>query len=279
MIAASFSFACGSILTKMLGNSFFGEGVHPLQIAHSRFFFGFIILLFFYIYLKPSLKSLYINLHILRSLFGVLGVSIWFTSLLYIPASDATAINFLNPIFAMIFAIFFLSEKVGWVRWLATIISLFGGLLLIRPSTDLNVNPIALLCLFGALIMGMEIICIKYLSEREAVFKILLLNNFFAFFIASFWLPFFFKIPGLLEIFCLVAVAICFITGQFFFINSMKRAEASFIMPFFYTTLIFVILLDLIFFNFFPDKISFVGAFLIIFGTLVVTIRENKIRS
>ena len=277
MIAASFSFACGSILTKMLGNSFFGEGVHPLQIAHARFFFAFILLFFLYPFLKPSLKSSNIRLHIFRSLFGVLGISIWFTAILYIPASDATAINFLNPIFAMIFAIFILNEKVGWVRWSAAIISLVGGLLLIRPSINLNINPIALLCLCGALIMGLEIICIKILSGRETVFKILFLNNFFAFLIATLWIPFFFKIPSFFETLALIAIAICFLTGQFFFIHSMKRAEASFVMPFFYTTLIFVILLDLIVFNFFPDIISFIGAFLIIFGALVIAFREKKI--
>ena len=34
------------------------------------------------------------------------------------------------------------------------------------------------------------------------------------------------------------------LTGQFCFINSLKGAETSFLMPFFYTTLIFVISLD-----------------------------------
>ena len=36
---------------------------------------------------------------------------------------------------------FILNEKVGWVRWSAAIISLVGGLLLIRPSINLNINP------------------------------------------------------------------------------------------------------------------------------------------
>ena len=68
------------------------------------------------------------------------------------------------------------------------------------------------------------------------------------------------------------------LTGQFCFINSLKGAETSFLMPFFYTTLIFVISLDLIIFNSPPDKISYIGAFIIIFGSIIVAFREWRVK-
>ena len=37
----------GSILTKMLGKSLLVDEVHPIQIAHARFYFAFIFLLIF----------------------------------------------------------------------------------------------------------------------------------------------------------------------------------------------------------------------------------------
>lgn len=276
MIAASFSFACGSIATKVLGSSLFFESINPFQIVHARFFFSFIFLFFLSFIFKTSLKTKLIKIHGLRSCLGIMGISIWFTSLLYIPASDATAINFLNPIFAMFFAIYILKEKIDFVRWLGAIVSLLGGLCLIRPSLDLSFSPIALLCIIGAIIMGLEIICIKYLSQRENIFKILLLNNLIASVIASVFLPVVFKIPSLIEFLGMIFIAFCFLIGQFFFLNSMKRADASFIMPFFYSTLIFVILLDLIIFNFMPDVISFIGASIIFFGALIISYREVK---
>tara|TARA_B100000676_G_scaffold307339_1_gene365572 strand:- start:265 stop:1161 length:897 start_codon:yes stop_codon:yes gene_type:complete len=276
MIAASFSFACGSIATKVLGSSLFFESINPFQIVHARFFFSFIFLFLLSFIFKTSLKTKLIKIHGLRSCLGLMGISIWFTSLLYIPASDATAINFLNPIFAMFFAIYILKEKIDFVRWLGAIVSLLGGLCLIRPSLDLSFSPIALLCMMGAIIMGLEIICIKYLSQRENIFKILLLNNLIASVIASVFLPVVFKIPSLIEFLGMIFIAFCFLIGQFFFLNSMKRADASFIMPFFYSTLIFVILFDLIIFNFMPDAISFIGASIIFFGALIISYREIK---
>ena len=279
MLGASFCFACAAILTKSLGTNVFGEGVHPLQIAHSRFLFSFILLVFFWYIFKPKVKFSNVKLHLLRSIFGWLGVSILFTSILYIPVSDATALTFLNPIFAMIFAVLIFKEKVGLIRWGAALFSFSGGLLLLRPSLDLSVDPVALLCLFGALIMGLEIICIKILSGKDSVFTILILNNFFAMCIGTLVVPFFFVLPGFLELSFLLTIGIFMLTGQFCFINSLKGAETSFLMPFFYTTLIFVISLDLIIFNSLPDKISYMGAFIIIFGSIVVAFREWRVKS
>ena len=278
MLGASFCFACAAILTKSLGTNVFGEGVHPLQIAHARFLFSFILLVSFWYIFKPKVKFSNVKLHLLRSIFGWLGVSILFTSILYIPVSDATALTFLNPIFAMIFAVLIFKEKVGLIRWGAALFSFSGGLLLLRPSLDLSVDPVALLCLFGALIMGLEIICIKILSGKDSVFTILILNNFFAMCIGTLVVPFFFVLPGFLELSILVTIGIFMLTGQFCFINSLKGAETSFLMPFFYTTLIFVISLDLIIFNSLPDKISYIGAFIIIFGSIIVAFREWRVK-
>ena len=276
ILAASLFFACATILVKGLGNSFFGNEIHPVQIAYSRFLFSFIILSIVWVFIKIEIKSYNLRLHFFRSLFGWIGVSILFTAVLYIPVSDATALTFLNPIFAMIFAAVIFKEKVGIIRWGAAIISFFGGLLLIRPTVNLNVDPVALLCLFGAVIMGFEIICIKILSNRENIFQILFLNNFFATCIGTIFIPFFFKLPNFFEFSLLFIIAICMLLGQFCFINSIKRAETSFLMPFFYTTLIFVIILDIIFFRTLPDSISYIGSFIIILGSFIVAFKEWK---
>ena len=57
MIAASFSFACGSIATKVLGSSLFFESINPFQIVHARFFFSFIFLFFSEIFSNSNCKE------------------------------------------------------------------------------------------------------------------------------------------------------------------------------------------------------------------------------
>ena len=81
-------------------------------------------------------------------------------------------------------------------------------------------------------------------------------------------------------------IVICFADTPFItkktikkLINSIKQADTSLLMPFFYTTLIFVIFLDLVVFNSVPDKISYGGATIIILGSFIVTLREYKIKN
>ena len=95
--------------------------------------------------------------------------------------------------------------------------------------------------------------------------------------IGSFIVPFYFNLVSFKEFIVLIIIALCMLIGQFCFIKSVKKAETSFLMPFFFTTLIFVIILDLIFFNSLPDKISYLGATIVIIGSLVVAFRELHI--
>ena len=278
MVCASFCFACASVLIKAVGANFFGEGVHALQITHARFFFSAIILCFIWYFVRPEVKPTRLKLHFLRSLCGWVGVAIFFTAILFIPVSDATALTFLNPIFAMFFAFIIFKEQIGGIRWTAALISFAGGLFLIRPTVNFQVDPIALLCLFGAIVMGLEIICIKALSSKDSIFTILLVNNLLATCIGTIVLPFFFNVPSWNETFALISVGLLMLLGQFCFINAIKRADTGFLMPFFYTTLIFVILIDFFIFYSVPDRISFAGALIIIFGAVIVAVKEPSIK-
>ena len=65
------------------------------------------------------------------------------------------------------------------------------------------------------------------------------------------------------------------VLGQFFFLSAMKGTETTFIAPFFYSTLVFVMILDLVFFGVIPDIISLIGASLIIIGGLFISLKIN----
>ena len=185
------------------------------------------------------------------------------------------AITFLNPVFAMLLAIFVLKERFKINRWIATFISLLGMLVLLRPTLDFESNIFAYLCLAGAFIMGVEILLIKLLSEREPFLQILFINNLIATLIGVVPMIFFFKVPNLFQLIELISIAAAMVLGQFFFLNAMKGTETTFIAPFFYSTLVFVMILDLIFFGVIPDIISLIGASLIIVGGLFINLRIN----
>lgn len=275
ILSAAFLFGLGSVLSKKVGNTSASDSIHAFQIVFARFFFALIIVSLLVLFKKTKFKNPNLSLHTLRSTCGWAGVAILFSGVIYIPASDAVAITFLNPVFAMLLAIFVLKERLKINRWIAVVISLLGTVVLLRPSLDFESNFFAYLCLVGAVIMGVEILCIKVLSEREPFLQILFINNLIATLIGVFPMILFFKIPNIIQLIQLVSIAGAMVLGQFFFLNAMKGTETTFIAPFFYSTLVFVMILDLVLFGVIPDVISLIGASLIILGGIFISLRIN----
>ena len=275
ILLAAFLFGLGSVLSKKVGYAYASDSIHPLQIVYARFFFALIIVSLIVFFKRPGFKRPNFKLHLARSACGWTGVAILFSGVIFIPASDAVAITFLNPIFAMLLAVFVLKERFKINRWIATFISLLGMLVLLRPTLDFESNLFAYLCLAGAFIMGVEILLIKVLSEREPFLQILLINNFIATLIGIMPMIFFFKAPNLFQLIELISIGAAMVLGQFFFLNAMKGTETTFIAPFFYSTLVFVMILDLVFFGVIPDTISLMGASLIIIGGLFISLKIN----
>ena len=264
-------------MSKLLGNGEWGDPLNPLQIAHARFAFGLMTALALAVFVGPQLTRPHFKLHVLRSACGWTGIAILFTGVLYIPASDAVALTFLNPIFAMVFAVKILMERIDNQRWWAAAIALFGGILLIRPEAN-GLNPIALLCIFGAIIIGVEIVVIKLLTLREGVFQILVINNAIAVLLASIPLMFVFMMPTASQWLALTAVGVTMVIGQLLFLFAMKAVDASLVSPFIYSTLIFVGTLDYFILDVQPDAISLFGGALIIASGSYIAMRENSKR-
>jgi drug/metabolite transporter (DMT)-like permease len=252
-----------------------GDALHPLQVTHSRFAFGFVAALVLVLANRRRIVRPHYRLYVLRSTLGWLGVGILFTGVVYIPASDAVALTFLNPIFAMIFAVLILHERVGRHRWAAAIGAFAGGILLIRPEAA-GINLIALMCLAAAAIIGLEIIFIKILATREDVFQILLINNAIATILASLPLFFVFAMPSATQWVGLVAVGVVMVTGQMLFLFAMRTSNASLIAPFIYATLIFVMMFDFAVLRVVPDVISLAGACIIVTCGSYIAWREYR---
>lgn len=66
--------------------------------------------------------------------------------------------------------------------------------------------------------------------------------------------------------------------AQTLFVNAMARADASFVAPFSYATLVFAAVYDFVGFGVAPDAISVLGTLVILTGALVLAIREGRLK-
>ena len=109
--------------------------------------------------------------------------------------------------------------------------------------------------------------------------QILLINNVIGCAIASIVVIFVWAAPTFEQWLALAGIGFLMASAQTCFINAMRRADASFVAPFFYATLAFATLYDAAIFGVSPDLTSITGAGLIIAGAAILIWREAVNRS
>jgi drug/metabolite transporter (DMT)-like permease len=278
MVAASAIIAVTSLLAKALGRGVQGSALHPFQVTAGRFGFALALVLAVSLWLRPRLAGAAWSVHVGRTLCGWAGATCLFAAAAALPLAEATAISFLSPLATMVLAIPLLGERVGRARWSAAAIALAGALVLIRPGTDAY-QPAALVALAAAAFIGMEAILIKRLSDREPPLRILLINNAIGALIAAAAAAFVWTRPSPAQWAMLAMLGISMLGAQALFIQALRGADASYVVPFFYTTLVFAALYDMALFGDWPDLWSQLGIAIILAGAMLLAWRERRLRA
>lgn len=276
MVVASAIVSAVSLIAKALGRGFGGEALHPLQITAGRFVAAFLIVATASLWLRPRFAGAAWGVHAGRSFCGWAALCLLFAAVAQMPLAEATAISFLSPLATMVLAIPLLGERVGPIRWSAAAIAMVGALVLIRPGTD-AFQPAALLALASALFMGMEAILIKRLSGSEPPVRILLINNAMASVLALSVAYFVWITPSPIQWLMMAGLG-SMLAAQILFIQAMRAADASYVMPFFYATLVFAALYDFALFGEWPDLWSQLGVLIIVVGAVLLAWREHQRR-
>jgi drug/metabolite transporter (DMT)-like permease len=120
----------------------------------------------------------------------------------------------------------------------------------------------------------LELIFMKRLSGRERPLQILLVNNTMGLCIAACAVVWVWQPPTPAQWAGLIAIGLVMACAQGFFINALARADASFITPFSYLTLVFAALYDATLFGVIPTPLSLLGAATIIAGAGLLAWRE-----
>lgn len=274
IVVASFFIAFTTVMAKGLGGRFEAEqAVHPLQVSFGRFFFAALVWSSLWFATRQRFDPVHWNLHAGRVIFGYatsLGI-FWASSLMVL--ADATAISFLSPAVTLVLAMLFLGERVRWVRWSAVAIMILGSLILLRPGTS-AFQPAALIALAAALVGGGEAIFIKLLTRKERLIQILFLNNLIGLVLATALASLVWVWPDPVQWVQLAAVGFGMAVAQVCFTWGMSRADASVVMPFIYSSLLFATVMDFWLFGDLPDFWAAVGAATIVIGGVFLALRE-----
>ncbi len=162
----------------------------------------------------------------LRSVFVFAAMVLWFAALAAMPISDAVALQFTLPLFAIMGAGLFLGEAVGARRWAAAVAGFAGALVIIRPGF-VEIDPMALVVLVSAAFVAAVQLTTKRLAGRVSgavlVFHMnLLMLPLTAIAVAPVWVT-----PQIGDIPWLLAVGVFGNIAHIFLMRAMQAADAS----------------------------------------------------
>jgi drug/metabolite transporter (DMT)-like permease len=199
--------------------------------------------------------------------------------LAHMPIGNASAILQALPLAVTLGAVLFLGEKVGWRRWTAIFVGFLGVLIIVRPGMEgfSQYSLLILACVFAA--------AFRDLSTRRApadvpsLYMTLVTAAMISLTGLVLIVPFGGWTPMTGRSFAILFAAACFIIfGYLFIINAMRGGDIGFIAPFRYTSLIWALGLGFLVFGDIPDRLTIIGAALVI-GSGTYSFYRERIRA
>ena len=251
---------------------------HNYPVGEVLFFRGFcgMITIFFIIPRDRYLNFYKTNrpfLHLKRCVSGLIAIVAIFIALRKLPLATVVSITFAAPIFTTIMSIFFLSEKVGFYRWLAVIVGFIGILIISEPGFN-SLNIYYIYPIIFCLGLSYVAIAIKQLSSTEPVWLIGLYFSFSILVMSLFTIPQGWILPNLKDLFLLSMVGILGGLANLWLTKSYKYSDVSLVTPLKYLALLFAIFFGYIFWSEIPSSKTLFGATLVIISSIIIFRRE-----
>jgi drug/metabolite transporter (DMT)-like permease len=249
---------------------------YPLgEVLFFRGFFGIII--YFFIMPRDRIKNFYYTkragLHFLRCLFGFIALVAIFIALRNLPLATVVSISFAAPIFTTIFSVFFLSEKVGFYRWLAVSIGFVGIIVITEPGFD-SLNIYYIYPIIFCLGLSYVAIAIRQLSTTEPVWLIALNFSIVITLASLFTIPFGWVMPNIQDLVLLCMIGFLGGFANLWLSQSFKLSEVSLVSPLKYLALVFGIIFGYLIWDEIPSIKTLLGALLVVVSSLIILRRE-----
>lgn len=222
-----------------------------------------------------NLKTKYPMHHVIRSVFQILTVSLFFASLVHIGLAEASALADINPVLITLGAALFLGERLTRQRLIAVIVALIGALIILRPGMGVF-TPAALLPLGCAVAYAGNALMTRKIGIHEAAWTSLFYGALFGGVMTSLALPFFWTNVQMADLWRFGLLGLLGTGAQWAAIRAFSLAEAGVIAPFGYLGILFATFWGWALFDQIPDAATFLGALVIVGAGLYVWSQDRK---
>jgi drug/metabolite transporter (DMT)-like permease len=263
------AFFCVAVMSAL------GKAAAHVPTGTIVFFQNFISLVLFLPWVLrhgvSGVRTSRIGLHILRAIAGLLSQVLMFVAVKRMPLMDAVLLSNSAPLFIPLITWAWLKEKIGGIVWASLVVGFVGVILILKPTSALISNPIALIATSAAIFSAFALVTVNQLSVTETTERIL----FYYFLISSIAsLPFAiaeWHAPTIHEWIYLVGIGIFMAASQLLIILAYRQASAGRIAPFNYSVVVFSGLIGWLVWKNTPDMLSLIGVVLVTVGGILST--------
>ena len=217
----------------------------------------------------------------LRGAIVTLAQLMFYMSLGRIAFATASTISYSNALFMTIFAIIFLGEKVGLIRWAAVLVGFIGVVMVMGLGGDAFTWD-ALLPLGAAALYALSGVTARLMDDDVSSALVNIYSTLIAVagsVLLTLFLGGFSSIDSGTDVFWIITMGAFGGTAVLFLVISFRMTEQSNLAPFSYFGIPMAAFFGWLFFDETPFDDLFPGAVLIIAGGLLVIWRERRLNS
>ncbi|MGR7813161.1 DMT family transporter [Lacinutrix undariae] len=211
----------------------------------------------------------------LRGVVGLISMTLFIASVKFLPMGTAVSIRYIAPIFATVFAIFILKEKIKNSQWLCFLIAFIGVLVLKGFDTQINITGLSL-ALCSAVFSGLVYNVLRKIGDSEH--PVVVVNYFMVIsaivggvLAINHW-----RNPEGLEWVLLLTFGSFGYFAQLYMTKAFQLAETNQVAPFKYAEVIFTMIVGVIWFHEIYTLWSVIGVVLIVLGLLLNVYVKRK---
>lgn len=233
MFIAAFAFAWMNLMAKYL------KELHPTQVVFFRAFGTFIFIFPYMLFKKVPVIGKHVFWLSFRGVLSFISVALFFKVVQDIPLGSAVALRYTAPVFSVLFALYFLKEKVKPLQWIGLLAALAGAF--IMKGVDFRIDTVSFsLILLSAILVGAVFVIVRYLTAREHVLTIV---NYFMVFAMAGSLLFVqhWRWPLGMEWLWVCLIGVLGLIGQLLLTISFQLADVSTVAPIKYMELVYAL--------------------------------------
>lgn len=215
------------------------------------------------------------GLHFLRALFLVALSLCFIGGLRYVPLAQATALNFLAPLFVLLLSRLVFRERVRRVQWLAVALGLVGVVLVVNPAGG-TFDWAGLLPCGAAFFLSCYQLATRAAADADRPESATLWLGLFALALCSVLLPWFWVAPTASQWLGLVAMGLVGTAAHWLFAAAYAKASPASLAPFTYAQIPCSAVLGYLMYAALPGTLAWWGIALILLSGVLVVLPSTR---